>query len=359
MSEDWLGLGPLEIVETYVYYDRPLLFLAESHVHGRLLVVLVDDQESRERWLSVPLSMSRLRALKAHRLTLHDAFADPEAGWVFECTVDYEADPIVHLVRNLSVRDLPSPGIFLTDIPEYVDTLEMHLEGARPEDHTIEPRVLGAFIQKASNLFNEVVLARPREAARTLFRASAVVPGSFGIVFESAFSGLYAEHTEQYRAFLKVMELMDGKGFDSVLPRARRSFSHLLKVLSDNSYGVNMEWQPHQGAAERYAYTAFHIQEVLARLTETSREEGELLTYRGHFEGSNVPRKTFRFRTSDNQTIFGVLSPPVYDIPITTTVETESAPLAEIEVRQIVQLNAVTYEENVSNVLESLVYIRE
>lgn len=113
MSEEWLGLGPVTVVDTYVYYDRPLLFLGESPVHGSLIVVLAQQDVRSEYWLTVPVSRARLRALKSHHITLRDAFTQPETGWVFASTVSYTEDPVVTVATALDEKHLPAPDVFI------------------------------------------------------------------------------------------------------------------------------------------------------------------------------------------------------------------------------------------------------
>ena len=78
------GLGRLEIVETYVYYDQPLLFSCKSAADHLYLVVAADEDEQHETWLYVRVSVERLNLIRSGAIDLHDAFAKPEDGFLLQ-----------------------------------------------------------------------------------------------------------------------------------------------------------------------------------------------------------------------------------------------------------------------------------
>ena len=84
------GLGRLEIVETYVYYDQPVLFSCKSPAGRLYLAVATDKNEEHETWLYVAVSAKRLNLIRSGAIDLHDAFAEPEDGFLLQEIVPYD-----------------------------------------------------------------------------------------------------------------------------------------------------------------------------------------------------------------------------------------------------------------------------
>ncbi len=84
------GLGRLEIVETYVYYDQPVLFSCKSAAGHFYLGVATDKNDEYETLLYVRVSVERLNLIRSGAIDLHDAFAEPEDGFLLQEIIPYE-----------------------------------------------------------------------------------------------------------------------------------------------------------------------------------------------------------------------------------------------------------------------------
>ena len=84
------GLGRLEIVEVYDYYDQPILFSCKNAAGHLYLVVAADENDQHEIWLYAGVSTERLNLIRSGAIDLHDAFAKPEGGFLLQATVPYE-----------------------------------------------------------------------------------------------------------------------------------------------------------------------------------------------------------------------------------------------------------------------------
>jgi hypothetical protein len=73
-------LGLIEVVEVYVDYEEPLLWLGRGAA-GLYLVVLIDDGDEQV-WTFAPIGEERLANLRAGRMDLHDAFLHADGGSV-------------------------------------------------------------------------------------------------------------------------------------------------------------------------------------------------------------------------------------------------------------------------------------
>ena len=109
-----IGLGKLEIIEIYAYYDQPVLFACKNSDAHFYLVVAADENDQDETWLYVEVSAERLDLIRSGAIDLHDAFADSENGHLFQVKFFY-ANPtspqIKYLESNRIPEDmLPIPG---------------------------------------------------------------------------------------------------------------------------------------------------------------------------------------------------------------------------------------------------------
>ncbi len=107
-------LGRLEIVETFEYYDQPVLFSCKNGAGHFYLVVAADENDQYETWLYAGVSEARLNLIRSGAIDLHEAFADPEDGFLVQARVRYDDqtpfrfEPIQP--DKLSKDMLPIPG---------------------------------------------------------------------------------------------------------------------------------------------------------------------------------------------------------------------------------------------------------
>ena len=108
------SLGRLEIVETYAYYDQPVLFSCKDSAGHLYLVVAADENDQYETWLYAKVSLERLNLVRSGAIDLHDAFADPEGGCLLQVRFSCGAStsPQIESIEANQVPEdmLPLPG---------------------------------------------------------------------------------------------------------------------------------------------------------------------------------------------------------------------------------------------------------
>ena len=83
-------LGRLKILETYEYYDQPVLFSCKNAAGHLYLVVAADETDQYDTWLYAGVSEARLNLVRSGAIDLHDAFANPESGFLVRAIVPYD-----------------------------------------------------------------------------------------------------------------------------------------------------------------------------------------------------------------------------------------------------------------------------
>ena len=111
------GLGKLEIIEIYDYYDQPVLFCCKSAEGRYYLGVAADKNDDHETWFYVGISAERLNLVRSGAIDLHDAFAEPEDTFLLREIIPYDAQTEPRMERiqpaQISKDMLPMPGEFL------------------------------------------------------------------------------------------------------------------------------------------------------------------------------------------------------------------------------------------------------
>ena len=108
------GLGRLEIVETYVYYAQPVFFSCKSAAGHLYLGVAADEDDQYLTWFYVGVSAERLNLIRSGAIDLHDAFAEPEDGFLLQEIIPYndQTQPRMEPIQpdQISEDMLPVPG---------------------------------------------------------------------------------------------------------------------------------------------------------------------------------------------------------------------------------------------------------
>jgi hypothetical protein len=109
-------LGQLAVVDVFVYFDGPRLFLAENGAGQRFLVNSLDSDSLSESWLLVAVSERRFLQLAEGLMDVRTAFVKPELETVYQ-VVSNSAQELVSstMLSSSELTDeyLPETGVFL------------------------------------------------------------------------------------------------------------------------------------------------------------------------------------------------------------------------------------------------------
>ena len=120
------ALGRLEIVETYAYYDQPVLFSCRNAAGHFYLVVAADETDQNETWLYAGVSEERLKLIRSGAIDLHDAFADPEDGFLVRAVVPYTPQ------AEIRIDSVPSDQIPEDMFPVPGERLDLAVDATSP-----------------------------------------------------------------------------------------------------------------------------------------------------------------------------------------------------------------------------------
>ncbi len=110
------NLGKLDIIEIYVYYDRPCLFSCRNLTGHLFLAVWIDETKIEDIWLYVPISEGRFQSIRSGEIDLRDAFLKSEDSFVYKVIIPQENRPsIVETIQSDRLNEdwLPVAGEYL------------------------------------------------------------------------------------------------------------------------------------------------------------------------------------------------------------------------------------------------------
>ena len=330
------GLGRLEIVETYVYYDQPVLFSCKSATGHLYLAVATDKNDERETWLYVGVSVDRLNLIRSGAIDLHAAFAEPEDGFLLQEIIPYnnQTQPRLESIQpdQISEDMLPVPGECLDLESETLPMLSNVEEIVRIKDQDIldltinfaEGPKAGAPIGFLSNVFGELqdvvntigmicfnsnqITEKIRESMKiSLLQVGA---GSFNIrlALPKASQLDFFNSSDCEKAIEIFFELLNAKSNNGELKklvgqlklRVAKNYTKFLKSLSESVSDTRFTWKspnPERGGSVYLSKP--QIQLVIEILEKFQEETPLIFKVTGKLTGAFLSNKTFEIETTD------------------------------------------------------------
>lgn len=239
------ALGTLSMLNVYEFYEQPRLFSLENEVGSYFVAYWLEETDSYEGWLIIPISRLRLNRLENRDIDIRDLLIKQEQANFFKLDINFEDFSEKWSVLSKSELEhykLPRPGLFVTEVTPaslrasnesemVIATHEVRLaktvDGASPK------------LDQVTRVF-ENFSALYRSFLDTLNVKSGGIepisarPGSFILSF-------YAEHIESFnKVFVELVNRMnlrqDIHSFMQVNEVDIRSFTALLNsILQDSS----------------------------------------------------------------------------------------------------------------------------
>lgn len=327
------GLGRLEIVETYEYYDQPVLFSCKNAAGHLYFAVAADENDQYETWLYAGVSTERLNFIRSGTIDLHDAFADTEDGCLFRVRFPYDSQiiPQIESVQSNQISEdmLPTPGEcldFETDIFPVLSNAEETAKLRKQEflnltlnltagSKTQAPIVLLSNIfgklQSVINTIGMTFLKSERitkDVKRKMqLSLSDVGMGSFVIQVASTEITQLDSHGYSYcgraiEEFLKLLKAGDNyeqlKELLTPKSKVAKNYTDFLKSLNGYVTDTEFEWvspNPNQGGT---AYlSASRMRETIEVLEKSHEENPSTFIIDGTLIGAVLRSKTFEIKT--------------------------------------------------------------
>ena len=366
------GLGELEIVETYVYYDQPVLFSCKSAAGHLYLAVAADKNDEHETWLYVGVSAERLNLIRSGTIDLHDAFVEPEDGFLLQEIIPYDDQtrPRMEPIQpdQISEDMLPMPGECLDLQPQMLPSLSNSEEIAEAsgretlnltlnfaEDHKTEAPVVPFIeivggIQQVINRIRMVVTNSnritehiKREMGISLLE---VGRGSFNILLASTRDvDLYSDSdfgNAIGNAIDEFMKLLNAgsdpeelkKLLEQLKSKVAEDYTQLLKSLSKSVIDTRFKWtSPNPDRGGTASLSKSQMQGAIEILKRFQEESLPTFQVTGTLTGVWLRSKRFQIETTE-ETYTGKIADKVFETVSKPTVNQEyTAEIQEITER--------------------------
>ena len=362
-------LGQLEILETFEYYDQPVLFSCRNAAGHLYLVVAADENDQHDTWLYAGVSERRLSLIRSGAIDLHDAFADPEDGCLIQAIVPYgdQGPPQFESIpaHQIPAEMLPIPGEYLflkTDTlpvlsdPEKIAksenreiiNLKLNFDGVFRTEAPLNPlsNILGSLQSVFNNIgtvfykSEQLTKAIRREMQLSLLDVGA---GSFDVRLASTqIANLYSDidfGSTLGNAINELLNLLNAgsdqdelrKLFGHLRLRVANSYAKLLKYLNESVTDTEFTWvSPNATRGGTAGLSKLQMERAIEILKRFQEEEPLTFIETGTLIGASLPNKTFQFRTTE-QTYSGAIADDALEIEAIRTATISKEYTAKIQ----------------------------
>ena len=368
------GLGRLEIVETYVYYDQPVLFSCKSAAGHLYLAVAVDKNDEHETWLYVGVSAERLILIRSGTIDLHDAFAEPEDSFLLQEIIPYDDQTQPRMERiqpdQISEDMLPMPGECLNLETKTLPALSNSDEVAKSKRQEIlnltlnfdgvfrteaPVAILGKIFGKLQDVINAIGMVRLQsqritEDLRSKMQISLleVGAGSFDIRLASTKTVDLLNHSDFGDAIDEFLKLLragsNEEQLKEILEQLRSKvageYINFLKSLNESVIDTKITWaspNPDRGGTAYLSET--QMQETIEILQRFQEETPSTFKITGTLTGAFLRSKRFEIETTE-EIYTGKIADEAFEAVSKATLSREYT----VTIQEITQRNEATDE---------------
>ncbi|OLN25951.1 DUF6575 domain-containing protein [Desulfosporosinus metallidurans] len=365
-------LGTLYVDEIFFFYEEPQIFTCMSRARHKYLALLTDMDCGK--WMLLPISEAQLSLLKSNRLSLKEAFINPEDEFIWQLELsqdstiakakqifdpqvlsddlpdddvylDYEADPLMPVVKD---------DILEIAKKERRDIIDLALV-TNNHSREIECDILGEVLSTTQQIL--YTLPMPRESLRGRIpkdirdRNTAVVAGtlaaSFGVRFKSpGLCDLFGE-TDLSQTLKMFLDLLNSKDDDNKLREILHNHSkktvfkyrQLMKVLLQAKTGLKIKAASPNNYRFEISFSMDDIERSIQLLETEIKDMVYVEKMFGTMVGINVDKQTFAFKSIEDENIIGKLSENFNGVTF------EVPKYVQAEIQQRITLNEITKEE--------------
>lgn len=327
------------ISQILVYYDVPELIVSTDKVGTKYLCLLIEEDEDKLNYLTIPISESRLAQFKVGDIDLKKIYSFPELNEPFilslvdENTLKFQK----YLTEPINEDWLPEEGFYLLKafkdnskiVNESINknnaVVHLALSDSR-NDLGVDADDLGDIVKLYSILLENTFKKSLQEhkvkekkqyitPENYKLRAFASSAASFNVhLYSESQKDLFGNCLVEY-GLEKIDELFSNvnneleliKSLRSIKGHAVSSFTKILKKISSDDLKLKHKWYaPNRHHINSYAIDKEKAEGILKILSKTEELTEETKEFVGYFVQVDIPRKTWKLKTEeDNKPIFG------------------------------------------------------
>lgn len=350
----------LDILEIYVYYDRPLLFACRDLLEHIYLATLISEEDDFEEWLYVELSSKRFQEIRAGLIDLYDAFKFPENNFVYKVRISEEIRTSV--VQHIDIDEswLPNKGetINITSKPRAIIDFKGDPQKLResillnftfpnflPGEAPVE--TLGEILTSIQGTINQIGLALFNNPIPLLFTKS--TQGSFEIEIQSQEQIDLLGETKASKAFEKLLTILNLdndpteliKELNNLSPETAKNYLRFIKSISGTTKETKIKWiSPILGLEGSAIITKQIAQSIIESISQAEIKEIKINQIYGKLRAINLDTPFFSIVTESGTKFSGEITKDALDSITVQSAQINKIYEATIEVKQ--ELNPAT-----------------
>lgn len=334
-------IGALTITEVFIRYDGPRVFSCLSSAGQSYLCLFADETDDSDRWLLVPVSNSRMSAIRTGAISLRNAALTSEDGYVWLVTTgpQYATAGTERVpCDNIPTEYLPSENMALSSRSEaaqaptvsivaearasWRDTIDVFVDAPSTGLHQISAKLLANVV----NGFQELVFAldpryssgrgpvpSPVVQANTL-NVLGTMAGSFGIRFQAGSQADVLGLSDVEDCISHALDLLEA-GSDSarlqelihqLRPHSARKYQALLRLLDADHASLRVEMGSPVANRREVRLGRIGIETALGVLSKEEQINREVFEKRGSLTALYFRRRKFEFVDDTGQRYYGV-----------------------------------------------------
>lgn len=330
MKEAIVNPTQIEVVEVYVYHDRPLLFCGENALGHKYLAVLVEEEDDNETWLYVGMSYRRFEMVRSGGIDLATAFAKPEDEEAIVVTVPFENGLVswkTITADEIPEDWLPVSGEQLNIVTETIkDPIEKRASQAYREAVTLKLNFRKYTRSEAPVLGLGEILIRFQDALSSMVEASnsddlllKVVgfnPGSFEVELEAQKQADMFQYSLAGEALNELVTLVNNSENSELLvarlkqlpPDATAKFGKFMKTISQQTRSAEIIWgSPRKDYGGNSNLTSEQANRVWQTIEETDQPKVRTFEVVGTLRGLDLDTRHFRIVDQNGKAYWGYI----------------------------------------------------
>ena len=356
-------------------YDGPRLLLRRSEAGQHYLAWWSDSNDDIERWVYLPISLSRLHSVLSGGMPTSDAIRSSEDGYVLVVDegIMADRDVDVHMIdpRSIPSEVLPSPGARLNlDIPyeiamvptrDRAHMIDLTLEASPQDVGRVSSRLLAQFIGNLQRLLDSLgQAAKGRPYSRG--RIPAEILDQTRLDFISSYGGSIGVRLETHNqdnligeslgrsaisALFSLMEAGDDMGkltnqLQQYRGRVAKNYDNLLATIETSFPCATLRWaQSWQPKFRQISLSRKHASEIRICVQQVQTEIQDAFSVTGRLVMGNLRTSRFEIDDTTDGRISGIISESAVDCIQSVTLGS----ICQVDLLPEIEILAATGEE--------------
>lgn len=338
-------LGELEILEIYSYYDFPSIFSCRDVVGCLYIAAIAECSDVSDTWIYVKVSYDRLCLIHSGKISLYEAFREPETGSIIRAIIPNELEDDVKSVAidpselpdkmfpskedRLNIQGempilMPEIDILKASKIMYKEVINIKFKGNGSYNGQAPIAILGKnliYMQDTLNVIeaansgyktaNKGIKDKMELSISSFFHGSFVVSIVSKKIFSEdqdkpLFSDIDSEQKKSISDFIDLIRCnYDENMLKDILNRLKikviEKYRKFLIALEESESDIEFSWaSPNDDEKQNTSLLRRDIPKIIEKLESIEEEQQPTFDITGILVGLDVDKKDFAMRSDGN-----------------------------------------------------------